>query len=108
MSTSSGMYLRVNPQKLITVSEEVERQTNTMKKKFDEVNEIINRSSAYWEGEGQEAYLNAYRSKYEKIEDALNRFSSHVVNLQTIAGVYKVAETAIVEETDYLLSDVIV
>ncbi|MCD8103793.1 MAG: WXG100 family type VII secretion target [Lachnospiraceae bacterium] len=108
MAASSGMYLRVNSETLLTASSEVESQVDSMRKQFDQVNEIVNRSSGYWEGEGQEAYLKAYRSKYEGIEEALNRFSSHVVNLQTMAGVYKAAEAEAVEETESLLSDVIV
>ncbi len=108
MSDISGMRIRVTTQELIVTSGEVETQVSNMRRIFDEVNNIVNRSASYWEAQGQTAYIKAYRSKCDAVETALKNFSSNVTNLRTIAGIYEKVESAAAEEANALSSDVIV
>lgn len=108
MSGMSGMRLKVNTEQLKSISSEVEGYIKDMRRSYNEVENIVNRSNSYWEGEGQTSYLQAYRRKYESVEEALSRFSDNVTNLRTIAGVYETTEADAVDTTDELLSDVIV
>ena len=108
MAGMSGMRIKVKPEQLIAISGEVEAQVKQMRQRMNAVNEIVNRSHSYWEGEGQTAYLQAYRSKVVDIEQALRNFSGHVTNLRTIAGVYETTEAEATEAVNTLSADVIV
>ena len=108
MNGMSGMRIRVKTEELNSIAGEVESQIQAMRQQFEEAGNIIGRCSSYWEGEGQEAYLQAYRSKCEAIESALKNFSNNVINLQTIAGNYSAVEAAVTDLANKLSSDVIV
>lgn len=108
MSGETGMRLRVNPEELVIIADEVEGQIGEMRKLMNAVDELVNRSSAYWEGEGQSAYLRAYHSKQDAAEQALQYFSENVVNLRTIAGIYQATEATATEAANSLAADVIV
>ncbi len=108
MSDASGMRLKVKTEELVMAASEVQTQINSMRRQFDRAGNIVKKSSGYWEGDGQAAYLRAYEEKYDSVENALRYFESHVRNLQTMAGVYEAAETAASEEVEKLQEDVIV
>lgn len=108
MSETAGIRVRVTPEELTTISGEVEEQVGVMRRLFEEAGEIVNRSSGYWEGEGQSAYVKAFQSGQGQTEEALKRFMDNVTNLRTIAGTYKAAEEAALEASASLSEDVIV
>jgi uncharacterized protein YukE len=102
------MYLKVKPERLMEVSNEVSQQIRDMQTKLEEIGEIVGRSNSYWEADGQTAYLSVYQSKKGSIEEALHRFKNNVTNLQIIAGVYKETETTVTDLANSLAADVIV
>ena len=102
------MRLKVNTLELTDISSEVEEHIKAMRQSFSEAERIVNRSSSYWEGEGQTSCLQAFRRKCDSVEEALRRFSDNVTNLRTIAGVYETAESAAAEAAGGLPDDVIV
>lgn len=108
MSGTSGMRLKVKTEELLTIAGEVEDQINSMRQKFTQIDGIIGRSSSYWEGDGQIAYVQAYQKRRDDIDQALRDFSSDVTNLRTIAGVYEETEVAATEAANELSEDVIV
>lgn len=108
MGETSGMVLKVKTEELVSVSNEVESQISAMRQRFDQVAEIVNRSSSYWEGEGQIAYVQEHRSRCDAIETALRRFSENITDLRMIAGVYTAVEAQAVELANVLSGDVIV
>lgn len=108
MSGTAGIKVKVKTEELVEISGEVEDQITAMRRQLDQIGTIIRKSGAYWEGEGQNAYQQAYRAKQDEIETALRRFAENVTDLRTIAGVYASAEASAVELTECLSSDVIV
>lgn len=108
MSEIYGMRLRVKTEELLIVADEVANQIRTLRQQTSEIDHIIERSSIYWEGNGQTSYSQAYRSKRDMMEEALHQFSENVTDLRTIAGVYTSTEQAAAETADSLACDVIV
>lgn len=108
MSDASGMRLKVKTEELVTAASEVQTRIDAMRRLFDTAGDIVRKSSSYWEGSGQTAYLRAYQTKYDSVENALRFFESHVRNLQTMAGVYEAAEAAASAAVETLQEDVIV
>jgi WXG100 family type VII secretion target len=108
MNETAGMRIRVKTEELAAIADEVENQISSMRRQLDVVGNIVNKSTGYWEGEGQNAYMERYRSKSDEVENALKRFSDDVVNLRTIAGIYVTTEEAATEAANSLSSDVIV
>lgn len=106
--SESGMRLKVKPEELLTVSAEVEEQVRTLRQQFARADGIVKRSSHYWEGQGQMAYVRSYQTKYDRIENALRLFSGNVNSLRTIAGVYSQTEAQVTEMANSLSEDVIV
>ena len=104
----AGMKLRVKPEELLLVANETEHAIQIMRQQFQRINEVVNRSSSYWENESQGAYVQAYRAKQEAVEEALRNFESNVNNLRIISGTYSAVEAAAVEDTGALVEDVIV
>lgn len=108
MSESSGIRIKVKTEELQLVANEVEEQIKRLKQKLETVDDVVKRSSAYWEGEGQSAYIQTYHKKSESVENTLKAFSDHIANLRIMAGVYEAAEESAVETVNALSSDVIV
>ena len=105
---TAQIRIRVTPEEVETISQEALNSIDMLKKQFDYIGEIVERSSLYWEAEGQVAYINSYRLKCGSVEDSIKRFRMHIQKLQTIAGVYKAVEKEAAEIANSLESDVII
>lgn len=108
MSQTSGIKIKVKPEELENIASEAENSINILRNQFAQAEQIITRSSSYWEAEGHTAYLQSYRSKNANMEYYLQKFSDHITDLKTIAGIYKDTEAKAVEISQSLESDVII
>ena len=88
-------YLKVTPEKLNTVSSELEGEGTTMKGCTDRMVNLVNEISGdIWSGDA----ANAYRTKFTGLQDDMallyRMVQDHVRDLQEIAANFAEAETA--------------
>ena len=105
MSQTSGIKLKVKPEELEIIASEAENHIQNLRNELAKAEHVVTRSTSYWEAEGNTAYLQSYRSN---MGHYLQKFSDHITDLRTIAGIYKEAESKAVEISQSLESDVIV
>ncbi len=84
--------LIVTPSELQAKSASVNGISSKMHSKFDELRTIINHSESYWTGDGGNAHRTKFRAQEKDVADMFNRIKEHVVDLQTMAGVYITTE----------------
>ena len=108
MADNSGFYLKVQPDRLVSASSDVEAKIRQLEQVFQAMDRTVSSASSYWEGEGVTAHIAAYRRKTEAVQTAFRRFRENVTDLQMMAGIYEEAEAAITDTAGLLPTDVIV
>ncbi len=101
------MRIKVTPENLKTISGDVEQKIKNVENSFDQLEEIIQKTSVYWEGEGQRSFLQAYKIRSDDYKRIFLSFREHMINLQRIAGVYEEAENENLDFSQELLTAVI-
>ena len=101
------MKIRVKTEQLVRASDEASKWIAAVSRDFDDIRKIVQNSSSYWEGDGQEAYERSYMGRLENIESALKAFQGNVSALLQIAGIYEAAEEQNVDHSEALPTDVI-
>ena len=100
--------LTVTTEVLKQEADTVEALLTETRNRFANVDGIVNSASSYWEGDGYDAFLAAWRRQQEKIEEIYSRLGENVEDLRQMAGLYESAEALNAEMADALPSDVIV
>ena len=95
MADQTGMVVKVQTERLISTAGEVETKIRRLEEAFAAMEQTVNTSRRYWEGDGMTAYQAAYRQKKGTIETAFRRFRENVTDLYQIADVYEQSERAI-------------
>lgn len=104
---AAEMRIKVKTEELVSIAGEAETQMKKVQEKFQAADELVKRSSVYWEAEGQTAYVQAYTRKSGDIERAMKNLVEYADKLRKIAGVYAVTEAAATEMAGTLSEDVI-
>lgn len=84
--------LTVTPEALKSQAGAVENERRKMQECFNDLRSLIEGSAAYWVGEAGEAHRKLYLNRIGRIDEMLERYREHVIDLQTMAGVYTEAE----------------
>lgn len=105
---ASDVSFKVTPEVLQQKSQEIAAQVSTLRGLFADVQQAVNGTAAYWQGEAGTAHRDAYNSHNEDFNTMLARLQEHVTDLNSIAGNYIAFEDQIKEIEDALPSDVIV
>lgn len=108
MAVGENVIIRVETDKLISVSGDVEQKIKQLEQAFSNMEQKINASKGFWEGDGASAFMAQYRSKRDAIDTALSRFRENVTDLRQIAGVYAQVEKSTLEMANVLPGDCIV
>lgn len=103
-----GIVLKVTPEVLTKMAEELQKQIDDIKLQFDVIDTEINRTRSFWEGDASDTHKNQYDALKDGIEESVRRLKNHPVNLLEMAGVYKETEAEAAAVTQSLLTDVIV
>lgn len=98
MAAQTTMTIRVKTEQLVTVAGSVEAKIQRLERVFSDIEQSINTSRQFWEGDGVSAFLVAYRSKQDTIKTTFQRFRENVEDLREIAGVYEQAEHTAAEK----------
>ena len=105
----SDAQLRVTTEELQAKANSVNSISTRMNQEYNELRNIISRTSSYWSGNGSDAHRNKFNEQEKDVDDMFSRIKEHVVDLQTMAGVYNSAEQDIVTTIQSSLpSDVII
>lgn len=104
----SDISIKVKTEKLVSVAGDVEARIRQVEQAFRNIEQTIEASRTYWQGEGASAHLKAYRKKEEIVQTALKRFRENVTDLQSIAGIYEKSEADVLANNQSLNVDMIV
>ncbi|MCI6896758.1 MAG: WXG100 family type VII secretion target [Gemmiger formicilis] len=104
----SDVNFTVTPEVLQQKSQQIAAEVNKLRGLFSNVQQAVNGTAAYWQGEAGTAHRDAYNSHNEEFNTMLARLQEHVTDLNSIAGNYITFENQIKEIEDALPSDVIV
>ena len=99
--------LKVTPEVLTSKSTEVANRVNKMKTYFNDLKTLMEKTSAYWEGEAGDKHRQMYKDLLDEVDEILRRLGEHPVDLVTIAQKYSDVELKIQEEIQSLPGDIL-
>lgn len=99
--------LRVTPEEMLKKANEVEAYVQRIEKRFEELDRIVNRTSAYWQGDAGDKYRRVYGDDKDERTRIINRLREHVTDLRSMAGVYSKTEKEVESIAQSLPADVI-
>ena len=99
--------LKVDTQQLKSTASAVRGQIRRMQQDFDGLQNIVSRSSYYWQGQAADEYRQACAEQKDPTAEMLKRLADIPTALEKMAGVYEEAEadnedTAGSLQTDYI------
>lgn len=103
-----GIILKVTPEVLTRMADDIEKQISDIKNQFDAIDTEINRTRSYWEGDASDSHKNQYDSLKDEINEAVKNLKNHPVNLLQMAGLYTETEENLEAAAQSLSADVIV
>ncbi len=103
-----GIVLKVTPETLLSMSDNIEKQINDLQKQFRAIHTDIGRTQSFWEGEASNRHKSQYDELKDDIDEAIKHLKDHPVNLLRMADLYKTTETQVKLTAQALSADVIV
>lgn len=94
--------LKVSPEEMQSAASELSGYVNTMNECFQQMKNTMQQSAAYWVGEAGNAHRQLYQDQVAKTEEIIARYTEHVRDLNTMAGVYSQAEAQAEAKADEL------
>ena len=85
--------LLVSPEDMQKAASTLSTQVNNMNTCFEQMKITMQQTVSYWVGEAGEAHRKLYEQQVEKTQEIIARYTEHVNDLNTMAGVYSEAET---------------
>lgn len=71
---------------------EIKKQIQNIRKKWDDIQNQINNSTSYWEGEASNKHIDMLKKESEEVEAVLKRLDEYPSDLAEMAGFYLEAE----------------
>lgn len=103
----SDITVKVSTQELLSAAGHMTDKVEQTYATFQEIEEIIKRSSGYWEGEGHNSMVNAYERRSDDYHKIFIAIKEHIAKLVEMAGIYSETERKNVELSVALIGDVI-
>lgn len=94
--------LTVTPEELVAQADRVRTSAKSLQERFDQMKRLVDETEYYWKGEAAEAHREGYHKNRSAIEEIISRYQEHVRDLETMAGVYREAETTSTNLADEL------
>lgn len=104
----SEILFKVKTEVLRQQSTSIDRKVKNIKRRFDDMQRIINASSAYWEGEACNIHMSSYMEFQDEIFEIIARLEEHVTDIEKMAGIYEEAEHKVKDIIEDLPKDVII
>ena len=94
--------LKVSPEEMVSAASELSGYVSAMRECFQQMKSIMSQSETYWVGEAGDAHRQLYQDQVAKTEEIIARYTEHVTDLNTMAGVYSEAEAQAEAKSDEL------
>lgn len=107
MSIVGSVEVRVDTDVMVAQAENVRQLANDMKRKFDIIEDLVNKSQYYWIGEAGDLHRKMFFEQKENIDLMLRRLLEHPNDLIAIATNYEVAERENISVAQALPIDII-
>ena len=98
---------RVDTAQMAATAEELRQQGNDMKRHFDEISAVMDRTGTYWTGEAADRHRKLYSEQKDDVDQMLRRIMEHPVDLGLISQQYREGENQSVSIAEGLPSDTI-
>lgn len=92
MAISGNVELLVTPEVLNHQAVQVEKNVLNMRKKFEAMNTLVEKSKGYWIGDAGDMHRKNYADQSDNIEVMLRRLGEHPGDLRAIAQTYTTSE----------------
>ena len=99
--------IKVDTDTLALRADAAEKKIRDLRERFDRIEQIVQNSVSYWEGDGNDAHRREYREYQDDISEMLKRFQENITDLRSIAGIYREAQENATELGNDLPADVI-
>lgn len=103
-----NVTIKVEPQVLKNISADVIAKIEKTEYAFREIEDIVERSSSYWNGNGYTGMRKVYVNKKDDYKEICKMLREHIQNLQQIAGIYDATENIANQIAASLESDVLI
>ena len=100
-------YIKVDPERLVSVSHEFGAEGNMIRNLTSEMINLINSTNSLWLGEAATAYVNKFNGLQEDMDQMFSMIQEHSSELEEMASNYKLSESTNVSDAMALLNDVI-
>ena len=107
MAYIGAVELLVTPEQLNQKAVEVERNVANMRKRFENMRTLVEKSMGYWVGEAGDLHRKNYGDQKDNIDQILRRLSEHPADLREIAQTYTSVELKVQEIAVDLPGDVL-
>ncbi len=102
MAIIGNVELLVTPEILNQKASDVEKKVANMRRRFENMKTLVEKSKGYWEGEAGDQHRQNYSDQADSIEMVLKRLGEHPGDLRSIAQTYSASElkieSAIIQE----------
>lgn len=105
---ADNIIIKVSTEELLAGADQVQSSLTDMKSRFSSIENAVNRSNGYWQGEAADKHRRVYTEMKKVIDEIMARLGEHVTDLRAMAQVYAEGEQAVEELSYDLPSDVIV
>lgn len=107
MPIIGDVHIKVNSTVLNSKAQAVSSSIKSMKNCFEQLENIINRTSYYWIGEAGDMHRNIYKEQKSQVDEMMKRLKEHPVDLVTIAQTYESTESMVQSMAAELPGDII-
>lgn len=88
----NDMVLSVSPEELLSASGQLSGYIQTLQESFNDMKQTMSSTVGYWVGEAGDAHRQLYEEQVANTAEIIDRYREHVVDLNSMAGVYSDAE----------------
>ena len=104
----ADMHIKVKTEALQEAADDVRRQVSVVRELFEQMGQTVANSASYWEGAGNQAYIQYWNRKRDQVEKFLRMYEENADDLEKIVGVYAEAENRSTGFSENLCGSVIV
>lgn len=104
----ASITLKVTPETLKSKASDISSLIRQIETEFQRIEQAVNSSKGYWEGDASQAHQNYYASYKDEIAAIITRLKENPDKLLQMAGLYEEGESSAVQTSAPLSQDVII
>ena len=103
----SDITIKVSSEVMVNQANAIRQTAENTRRLFENIEQIINGSQSYWEGDAQSKHLAAIKKLSPKYIEISKLLCTRTDNLLKMAGLYTESENASVQDSQSLPSNII-